>query len=322
MRSIIVSKNEAGQRFDKLLSRYLNKAPSGFIYKMLRKKNITLNGKKAAGKELLTAGDEIRLFLSDETYQKFSEKKKTAVLKTSFRLPVVYEDDNLLLINKPAGILSQKAAASDISINEYCIDYLERNKTAGTEESGVFTPAVCNRLDRNTSGLIICAKTLHAAQQFSSALKFRTIHKYYQCLVAADIRESKQISGYLYKDAATNRVSVSEEKPAAVLASKIETAYTPLGQYGSLTLLDVKLITGKTHQIRAHLASNHAPIVGDHKYGSPEINRYYKEHFGVSAQLLHAYKLVMPVFDGTLSNLSNKTFSIELPEIFLKIINR
>ncbi len=321
MRIMIVKANDAGQRLDKLLFKYLNKASGSFIYKMLRKKNITLNGKKAEGRELLFAGDEIKLFLSDETYEKFSEEKQPVLIEQSFSLKVVYEDDHLLLVDKPAGILSQKAGQTDVSINEYCLDYLARSGAVTKESLQGFTPSVCNRLDRNTSGLILCAKTLTAAQQLSRALKERTIHKYYQCLVAADIREPRHMKGYLIKNEKTNRVRVYTEKPDSEEASsEIETRYLPIKQCGGLTLLEVELITGKPHQIRAHLASAKAPLVGDRKYGNPQVNQYYKENYGVMNQLLHAYRLELPSFTGALEGLSGKTFVIELPQQFARIL--
>ncbi len=321
MKVMIVKESEAGQRLDKLLFKYLNKAPGSFIYKMLRKKNITLNGKKAEGREPLSAGDEIKLFFSDETYEKFSEEKRPVFVKQPFSLKIVYEDAHLLLVDKPAGILSQKASQSDLSINEYCLDYLIKSGAVARESLQSFTPSVCNRLDRNTSGLILCAKTLAAAQQISKALKERTIHKYYQCLVAADVLEPQHIKGFLVKDEKANRVCVQKEKPDSMDGvSEIETCYRPLKQHGELTLLEVELITGKPHQIRAHLASVKAPIVGDYKYGNPKINQHYKEYYGVMAQLLHAYRLEMPSFTGALEHLSGKTFTINLPRQFDRIL--
>ncbi len=327
MKQIIVNKNEAGQRMDKLLAKYLNKASSGFIYKMLRKKNITLNGKKAEGRELLISGDEIKIFLSDETFEKFSEKKKPKPLpmKNAIILDIVYEDENILLINKPSGLLSQKAVDADISINEYCLDYLLKSGQLSSEELNSFTPSICNRLDRNTSGLIIFAKTLIAAQQLSLAFKNRTIHKYYQCIVAADLKREQYLKGYLYKNEHTNKVTVYSERPAdtttdAQEISPIETKYIPLQNIGKLTLLEVELLTGKTHQIRAHLASIGAPIIGDSKYGNKEINRYYKENYSIQSQLLHAYRIQMPELTGELTDLSGKTFTIDLPEQFKSIL--
>lgn len=151
MRSIMVNKNEAGQRLDKLLAKYLNLAGKGFLYKMMRKKNIVLNGKKCDGSEKLAEGDEIKLFLADETIEKFSEVKVQKVKKT--KLHIIYEDDHVVLINKPSGMLSQKAKEQDESLVEYLIDHLLDSGKLTKEDLRSFRPSVCNRLDRNTSGL-------------------------------------------------------------------------------------------------------------------------------------------------------------------------
>ena len=152
MQEIIVSANEAGQRFDKLLAKYLNEAPKSFLYKMLRKKNIVLNGKKATGNEKLEVGDSIKLFLADETIEKFS---KVQIQHTKKKLDVIYEDDHILLINKPAGMLSQKAEAKDESLVEHVISYMLDSGQLTEADLRSFKPSICNRLDRNTSGLEI-----------------------------------------------------------------------------------------------------------------------------------------------------------------------
>ena len=147
MKEFIVNENEAGQRLDKLLGKYLNLAPKSFIYKMLRKKNITLNGKKALGSEVTVLGDDIKFFLSDETFDKFSKNEFTV---SDFELDIIYEDKNVILINKPAGILSQKANPEDVSINEHVISYMLKSGQITMEDLNSFRPSVCNRLDRNT----------------------------------------------------------------------------------------------------------------------------------------------------------------------------
>ena len=162
MQEIIVTANEAGQRFDKLLAKYLNEAPKSFLYKMLRKKNIVLNGKKATGNEKLEVGDHIKLFLSDETIEKFSKIK---VQRTNQVLNFVYEDDNILIINKPVGMLSQKAEAKDESLVEHIITYLLESGQMTEEELRKFKPSICNRLDRNTSGLVVAGKSLIGLQK-------------------------------------------------------------------------------------------------------------------------------------------------------------
>lgn len=206
MQVVKITKNEAGQRLDKLLAKYLNLAGKSFIYKMLRKKNITLNGKKCDGSEKLSEGDEVKLFLSDETIEKFSEVKIQKVRKR--KLDVVYEDDDIILINKPSGMLSQKAKETDESLVEYLIQYLLDGGKLTKEDMRQFKPSVCNRLDRNTSGIVIGRKSLPGLQLMSEAIKERTIGKYYLCIVKGSVAGPKEIDGYLKKNEKTNQVTV------------------------------------------------------------------------------------------------------------------
>lgn len=291
MQKFIVTPNEAGQRLDKLLFKYLNLAPKSFIYKMLRKKNITLNHKKCDGSEKTAVGDEVSLWLADETIEKFRETKQFARVPRHFE--VIFEDEDLLAVNKPAGLLSQKAKPEDISVNEEAVSYL-LEKHAITEKSlEVFKPSVCHRLDRNTSGLLIVGKSLSGLQHMSEILKERTAKKYYLCLVEGVIQSPKHIRGYLIKDEKTNRATVSGQPVSG--GHHIETSYEPLGNNGYQTLLKVELITGRTHQIRAHLASEGHGIVGDGKYGSEKVNDYFRRHYHLKHQLLHSWRME---FDG------------------------
>ena len=186
MRMLTVSKNEAGQRLDKLLAKYLNLAGKSFIYKMMRKKNITLNGKKCDGSEHLTEGDEIKLFLAEETIEKFSEVKIQKVQKK--KLDIVYEDEHILLINKPSGMLSQKAKETDESLVEYLIDYLLDSGKLKKEDLACFRPSVCNRLDRNTSGIVAAGRSLPGLQIMSEVIKDRSLGKYYVCVVRGIVK--------------------------------------------------------------------------------------------------------------------------------------
>ncbi len=315
MKQIIVNENQAGQRLDKLLFKILNNAPKSFIYKMLRKKNIVLNGKKAAGSELLKVNDEIKLYLSDETIDKFTKKLESAIL--DYELDIIYEDKNILLINKPVGILSQKAVVNDYSMVEYVISYMLSKNQITKEQLMTFKPSVCNRLDRNTSGLLIAGKTLVGLQEMSRLLKERKIDKYYLCIVKSKIDKTTQITGYLKKDKDKNIVTVTKE--ASSESDYICTEYKPLALSDEFTLLQVKLITGKSHQIRAHLASIGHPILGDSKYGDPTLNERFRQKYGLTHQLLHSHRLVFPELIGPLSNLSGNEFKAPEPEIFVKI---
>ena len=316
MREFQITENEAGQRFDKYLSKLLRNAPKSFFYKMLRKKNITLNGKKATGNEKLSAGDQIKLFLSDETFSKFSQQERTARAVTD--LNIIYEDADILLINKPAGMLSQPDDTKDPSLVEYLIGYLLQNGSLTEESLRTFHPSVCNRLDKNTSGIIAAGKSLSGLQELSALFHDRTVHKDYLCIVKGKITKPQHIRGYLHKDTSLNKVTVLPAKEKD--AQPIETQYTPICHNDKATLLKVRLITGRTHQIRAHLAAEGHPLAGDAKYGHQEFNRYFRDHYGLKHQLLHAYRLTFPKLEGKLHTLSEKHFEAALPVQFQHIL--
>ncbi len=337
MQSIIVKDAEAGQRLNKFLSKYLPEAPQSFVYKMLRKKNIVLNGKKADGSEKLVANDEIKLFLADETIEKFAKRTGSAIMAVAgaqikdaitadsvhvkkqmsfvFEDNIVYEDADMLFVNKPTEILSQKAEVSDISMVEYLLDYLTRSGFINDSERRGFQPGICNRLDRNTSGLLIAGKTLKGSQMMSELIKDRAVKKFYRTIVKGIVKEEKRIEGYLVKDDKTNTVSVSEN--AAYGALPISTRYIPISDNDKNTLLEVELITGRTHQIRAHLASIGHPIIGDSKYGDKKSNSYFKKKYELSFQLLHSYRLEFPAELDT--KLAGRSFVAPLPQQFLNI---
>ncbi len=338
MRQIKVTPREAGQRLDKLLGRYLNEAPKNFLYKMMRKKNITLNGKRAQGNEIVQSGDEVCLYLAEETIEKFrsavapgesdrfSEKSWKRLPKerqlpndAQGQLPdIIYEDEHILLFDKPAGLLSQKARPQDVSLVEYLTAYLLDSGAITPKELELFHPAICNRLDRNTSGIVIAGKTLTGLQEMSRLLKERTVRKYYRCVVVGKVEGGRYLKGYLRKDEAGNIVAVTQKDGSDSLP--IETEYRAVASHNGLTLLEVHLITGRSHQIRAHLASVGHPILGDPKYGNAGINRRYKASHGVNAQLLHACRLEFPQMEGMLSYLSGRVFIAPEPEAFHKLL--
>jgi 23S rRNA pseudouridine955/2504/2580 synthase len=314
MQQITIGENEAGQRLDKMLAKYLNQAPKSFFYKMLRKKNITLNGKKASGNEKLELGDSVTLFLSDDTISKFSKLNFTCTDET---LDIVHEDEHIILMNKPAGMLSQKAADTDESLVEHVITYLIKSGQLTKDELKTFRPSVCNRLDRNTSGLVAAGKSLSGLQELSRLFKDRSLGKFYLCLVDGIIKEPSHIQGFLKKNTKTNRVCITNTADAESVP--IETEFVPIKSSQNATLLEVHLITGKTHQIRAHLASIGHPILGDSKYGFSKVNDVCRREYHLNYQLLHAYRLTFPSLDGPLSALSGRTFYADIPALFQKI---
>ncbi len=326
MQSFQISQNESGQRFDKYLKKLLSEAPGSFIYKMLRKKNITLNGRKADGSERLSIGDEVKLFLAEDTFQKFAasfpgtlqthgQKEKRDIQKyPRISLDILYEDEDILVINKPSGMLSQKSKPEDISANEYMIGYLLDTHAITAQELATFRPSVCNRLDRNTSGLLIAGKSLKGLQDMARQLSDHSVEKYYRCLVKGLVAQPGRAEGWLKKEAKSNHVQIFQSECQD--AKYIKTQYVPVSWYGAThslnrtkgtleyidilkvqenaeiyTLLEVRLVTGRSHQIRAHLSSLGHPIVGDPKYGDKDTNKWFYENFQIRSQMLHAYRM-------------------------------
>lgn len=316
MREYTITEDQALQRLDKYLRRLLPDATNGFLYRMLRKKNIVLNDQKAGGSEILAVNDQVKLFISDETLSSFMqadeelqneyEELKELPMKG---LSIIFEDDDILVADKPWNMLSQKAKFHDVSANERLLGYLIRSGAVSPESLRFFRPSVCNRLDRNTTGLILMGKTLGGAQRLAGELKKRTIEKIYLAAVAGRVEACGRLSGYLMKDEVRNQVKVLEtERPGSFY---IETYYEPVAFGEDFTILEVQLITGKTHQIRAHLASVGHPLIGDRKYGLKDVNdRYYEEH-EIKRQLLHAYRVSFA--DG-------RTFCAELPADFARVV--
>lgn len=317
MKEYQLNSNESGQRFDKYLKKLLPNATTSFLYKMLRKKNITLNGKKATGNEKLQEHDIVRLFFSDETYLKFSQnieevqREYETLHKLDYKkLPVVYEDDDMLIVNKPYNMLSQKAKQGDVSANEYVLSYLIETKQLSFEVYQTFRPSICNRLDRNTTGLLIAGKTMNGLQNLSEMLRTRDVKKFYRCIVYGTVERGATLKGYVVKDEKTNKVTVITHETSD--SQYIETEYQPLKCENGCTLLEIHLITGRTHQIRAHLSSIGHPIIGDMKYGNADMNKIFYDKYKVTHQMLHAFRIEFP--DG-------RIIIADPPELFTRIMN-
>lgn len=358
MQEIRINESNAGQRLNKFLGKYLDDAPQSFLYKMLRKKNIKWNNKKASGNEILNAGDTVQIYMSDETIARFRKDGRVPVFRDELKLDslqdrdklsdvigiehsltiekeeplkdidILYEDKDILILNKPAGILSQKAGADDYSLNERIVEYYHLKNPGAT----LFTPSVCNRLDRNTSGIILAGMSLKGSRVLSKMLKERVLNKYYMTVVSGNVENPSTIKGFLTKKVSHNQVVIYQSKQEAqsegtAQPAFIETRYEPLAhgtfQDREYTLLKVKLVTGKTHQIRAHLCSAGHPIIGDGKYGLKSVNAVFKKEFGLRYQLLHAFEITFPEEEREMpEKLSGKIFRAALPEQFIEIKNR
>ena len=282
---LTVAANDAGQRLDKFITKTYRQIPPSLLYKAIRKKDIRLNGKRCDGADRLNEGDEIRLFLPDDALQ--TAPVDYDFRKASTKLDILYEDDRLLLLNKPVGLLvhpddRQYGDTLIARVQRYLYDKGEYDPA----RENSFAPALVNRIDRNTAGIVIAAKTAAALRVLNEKLKNREIEKTYLCIVHGQMpRREDTVEGYLLKDEAKNRVYIRETPQDG--ARTIRTRYRVLEEHGGLSLLEIDLLTGRTHQIRAHLASLGHPLLGDGKYGSNALNK----GTGFDKQALCSYKL-------------------------------
>lgn len=317
MKEIKITKNEENQRLDKFLLKYMNKASKAFIYKMLRKKRIKYNGKKAEGNELLQGGDSLLLYLSEETIASFMEEKTIAEAERHFG--IIYEDDDILAVAKPAGLLThpEKSDDKDTLIDQVLFYLYQKGQYTPSPQSA-FTPALCNRLDRNTSGIVLAGKTLKGVQGLNEAIRNRQVDKYYLTMVKGEVKEAGEISAFLSKEEGKNQVRISKE--AGIDGKESITRYRPLAYGKGYTLLEIHLITGKTHQIRAHMQSIGHPVVGDRKYGNTELNQKFRQDFALSNQFLHGARFEFSDTRGSLAYLKGKTLVAPLPKVFRQIV--
>ena len=316
MKKVIIDKNDSGQRLDRFLKKYLKDAPLSFIYKMLRKKNIKINNQKGKPDTIIKEGDIVQFYLSDETIEKFRGSQK--VKKSKFSLNIIYEDENIILINKPVGLLSHSANKEyGNNVVDGMIHYLYEKGEYNPRVEKSFKPSICNRLDRNTSGIIIGAKNSQALRQINVSIKEGKIHKYYKTIVKGEVKEEGIFEGYIIKNEELNKVKVLDQEGED--AKKILTKIKVLKTIKKYSLLEIELITGRTHQIRAHLSNIGHPIIGDVKYGDKVVNKYFRENYGLNGQFLHAYKIVFSEIKGPLNYLKGKEFIAKAGNRFSKI---
>ncbi len=313
MKSFVIQKNDAGQRLDKYLSKSVPNLPQSLLYKYIRLKRIKVNHKRAENSTRLQVGDIVELYINDE----FFEQKETRYdfMGASKNLDLLYEDDNILLLNKKTGLLSHPDDREFIDtlitrVKRYLFEKGEYNPDSELS----FTPALVNRIDRNTSGIVIAAKTAQALRILNQKMKDRELHKYYLCVVHGSLDQKEGLlEGWLWKDENKNKVFIHSKKKN-LDDKEIRTRYRVLREGNGLSLLEVELLTGRTHQIRAHFSSIGHPLLGDGKYGTNAQNK----KSGLKKQCLCSYKLT---FDfqtdaGELQYLDGKSF--EIPDVWFR----
>lgn len=310
-----VNQSEAGQTLEKYVLKLLPSAPLSFIYKLFRKKDIKVNGHHEDKKFRINNDDEIAIYITDAQLEEFSKEKE---IEPSLLIKdwIVYEDKNVLFVNKPRGLLVQKSAPNDESLDQLVIAYLMATNQYDPNKEKAFVPGPAHRLDRNTSGLVAFGKNHDSLELLFNLFKNHDlINKHYLALVVGEVENEKGIvDAPLKKDEKRNMVTVAKNGKTA------KTVYKLIKKYEGYSLLDITLLTGRTHQIRVHMAYVNHPIVGDNKYGNFDVNKEFKQKYGFDDQFLHAYKMGFGDLPEPLSNLSRKEFTAEPREDIANIL--
>lgn len=319
MIKLTIGENQGNQRLDRFLKKYFAKASLGFIYKLIRK-DVKVNGKRKTPETILEVGDELAIYISDEEAASLQKTIKKVNAKKQFT--VIYEDDNILIAQKPFGLLTHGDSHEKKNhLANQVIDYLIATGEYDPRVDRTFTPSPANRLDRNTTGLVIFGKKAAALQELNMMIRERdAIEKIYMTIVSGNVEKSLQLRDSMVKNERTNVVTITASEDGKSMETDITPiAYSKVGK--PYTLVEAKIRTGRTHQIRVQLASAGHPIIGDIKYGKPVINNYMKSKYDLTTQLLHAYKLVFAECrpDGPLAYLQGKEFVCPLPERFERI---
>ena len=314
MIEITIKKNDANQRFDRFLRKYFTNAPLSLIQKNIRKKNFKINGKRATADMFVKEADVVNMYISDNDYNKWV--RKIDYKASDFDLDIVYEDENIIILDKKSGLLTHSSNPKEYGNNlvDQMISYLIKTKKVDSRDK-TFTPAVVNRLDRNTEGLVIGAKNAMALRNLNQAIRENKISKYYLTIVKGEIKEEFTIDTYISKNENKNIVKQTDK------GSRIITKFRPIESNGYFSLIECELLTGKTHQIRYSLKKNKTPIIGDRKYGNKDINNMLFDKLAIKNQVLLAYKLKFGEIEG-LEYLKDREFLSKKKDNILSLKNR
>ena len=315
MREFIINESENGLTLEKYVFKVLPSAPMSFVYKLFRKKDVKVNGHHQEKKYRLSENEIVAIYISDVQFDEF-QKEKSLNPNLKIKDWIIYEDNNVLFVNNPRGLLVQKASLNDESLDQLVIEYLMATNQYDPNKELGFVPGPAHRLDRNTSGIVAFGKNHDSLTMLFDLFKNHDlINKHYLALVVGTIEKDKDIiTAPLKKDEKNNKVVVAKDGKTA------QTVYKVIKRYNGYTLLDVTLLTGRTHQIRVHMAYINHPVVGDSKYGNFEMNKEFKEKYHFSNQFLHAYKIGFGELDYPLNNLSKKEFTAEPREEIANIL--
>ena len=313
MKKISVNKNDEGNRLDKFINKCFPNIPYSLLYKYIRKKRIKVNGKKKDISYRLKENDILELYINDELLEK--SNKSSDFKAASKDIEIIYEDDNIMIINKKAGLIVHP----DDDIKVDCLinrikNYLFKKGEFDPENENSFSPALVNRIDRNTSGIVIAAKNAESLRILNLKMKERELHKKYICILCGTLKKKSEIlKAFLDKNSSENKVYISDKMKSKNYKT-ILTKYSIIDKSKKFTLAEIELLTGRTHQIRAHMAYCGYPLLGDGKYGINKINR----EMGYKYQSLCAYKLKFDFKDknNLLGYLDGKEFRVEMGKIW------